>query len=75
MVFHSTRSLSERYDLGGSDDIVNTVGYISLEGTGTQVQSFIKSRVTARLLARIIYGLSLRAQFLDALSASAARHT
>lgn len=54
MVFDSTRSVAERYDLGGSDDIVNTIGYNSLEGTGTQVQSFIKSTVTARLPVRII---------------------
>ena len=78
MVFDSTRSVAERYDLGGSDDIVNTIGYSSLEATGTQSGTVIyqeysnsKATCTDYLMTR----RSLRAQFIAALSGSATRHT
>ena len=83
IVFNFTRSVAERYDSGESDVVVNTIGYNSLEVTGKEwyaqhtseviYQEYSNSKATCT--DYLTTGRSLRAQFIDALSASATRHT
>ena len=34
--FNFTRSVAERFDVGESDDVANTIGYDSLDDTGKE---------------------------------------
>ena len=83
IVFNFTRSVAEHYDLGESDDLVNTIGYISLEDTGKEWYAQHTGEVIyqeysnrkANSADYLTNRWSLRAQLIDASSTSPTTHT
>ena len=83
IVFNFTRSVAERYDLGESDDVVNTIGYSPLEDTGKEwyaqhtgeviYQEYSNRKATSA--DYLTNRWSLRAQLIDASSTSPTTHT
>ena len=83
IVFNFTRSVAERYDLGESNDVANTIGYYPLEDTGKEwyaqhtgeliYQEYSNSKATSA--DYLTSSGSLRAQLIDASSTSATTHT
>jgi len=81
--FNFTRSVAERFDVGESDDVANTIGYDSLDDTGKEwyaqhtgeviYQEYSNSKATWTDYRTT--GQSLRAQLIDASSTSVTMYT
>ena len=81
--FNFTRSVAERYESGGSDDVSNTSGYNPLEGTGKEwyaqdtgeliYQEYSNSKATSA--DYLTNRRSLRVQLINASSTSFTTHT
>ena len=83
IVFNFTRSVAERYESGGSDDVSNTSGYNPFEGTGKEwyaqdtgeliYQEYSNSKATSA--DYLTNRRSLRVQLINASSTSFTTHS